>query len=73
MDYKTAKMELEQIITELESEEPDIDTLSEKIKRATELIAFCNQKLRNTEKDINNIFETFELNTKNTESNETNN
>lgn len=60
MNYKEARTELDSIILEIESGEADIDSLSVKIKRAGELIAFCRNKLRDTEDDINNILKTFD-------------
>jgi exodeoxyribonuclease VII small subunit len=43
--YKQAMEELEQILSEIESDEPDIDTLSIKVKRATFLIKECKKRL----------------------------
>jgi exodeoxyribonuclease VII small subunit len=60
MNYKIAKEELDNILMEIESGEVDIDTLSEKIKRAKSLLLFCKTKLRETEEEIENIFKTFE-------------
>jgi exodeoxyribonuclease VII small subunit len=55
LTYKEAKQELNRIISEIESGTADIDSLSEKIRRAGELITFCRNKLRETEKDVNTI------------------
>lgn len=55
--YKSATQELEKILTEIQSPNVDIDTLTNKIKRASELIKWCKEKLRSTEKEINGIFE----------------
>ena len=52
LTYKKAYDELETIVNEIESEEIQLDTLSEKIKRATELIEFCKTKLRTTEEEF---------------------
>lgn len=60
LTYKTARLELDKIISEIESGEADIDTLSAKIKRAGELISFCRKKLRETETDVENILRTFD-------------
>ncbi len=60
LTYKTARKELDIIISEIENGDADIDTLSAKIKRAGELINFCRNKLRETETDVNNILKTFE-------------
>ncbi len=55
--YDKALTELEQIISELEEDVISIDNLSVKMKRAAELLHFCKEKLRDTEKTINDIFE----------------
>lgn len=60
MNYKHARKELDQIIAEIESGDADIDLLSAKIKRAGELIKFCRNKLRETEKDVENILNSFQ-------------
>ena len=52
LTYKKAYNELEKIVKEIEAEETQLDTLSEKIKRATELIEFCKTKLRTTEEEF---------------------
>jgi len=62
MKYQEAKAELDQIITEIERGDADIDTLSEKIKRAGELITLCRNKLRETEDNVENILSSFENN-----------
>ena len=51
--YSQAMERLEKIVRQIDNNELDIDTLSEKIKEANEIIAFC------TEKPIVSLFETF--------------
>lgn len=51
--YKKSLTELQQIVSDLENETIGVDELSEKVKRAAELIQFCQQKLRGTEKIVN--------------------
>jgi exodeoxyribonuclease VII small subunit len=60
MKYTEAKEELDKIITEIDRGDADIDTLSEKIKRAGELITLCRNKLRETEDNVENILSSFE-------------
>jgi exodeoxyribonuclease VII small subunit len=55
ISYSEAINELELIVTEIEQGEISIDTLSEKVKRATELIKICKTKLSSTEDDVNKI------------------
>lgn len=67
MTYKEAKEELEMIISEIENGDADIDTLSEKIKRAGELLNFCKTKLHKTEEDVKEILNSFDNENKNDE------
>lgn len=55
ISYTEAITELEAIVTEIEEGEITIDTLSEKVKRASELIRICKGKLTSTESDVNKI------------------
>lgn len=52
LTYSQALSELEKIISEIESEEVDVDVLAEKVKRASHLIKFCTTRLRTTEEDV---------------------
>ena len=53
--YTEAISELESIVSEIEQGEITIDTLSDKVKRAAELIRICKTKLSSTEDDVNKI------------------
>jgi exodeoxyribonuclease VII small subunit len=55
ISYTEAILELEAIVTEIEQGEITIDTLSEKVKRASELIRICKAKLTATEEDVSKI------------------
>ncbi len=57
MTYKQAFEELSIIVEDIDSEKTQVDTLSEKINRAVELIAFCKTKLRNTEEEFKKAVE----------------
>jgi len=52
LTYSHALNELEEIISSIESEEINVDVLSEKVKRAAYLISFCKGRLRNTEEEV---------------------
>jgi exodeoxyribonuclease VII small subunit len=52
LTYSTAITELEGIVRDIESGEIDVDVLTEKVKRASELIKFCKDKLRNTQEAV---------------------
>lgn len=55
--YEAAYTELQVIISEIETGEISVDKLSEKVKRAAELITFCKSKLTETEFDVQKILE----------------
>ncbi|UAY55263.1 exodeoxyribonuclease VII small subunit [Arachidicoccus terrestris] len=52
LTYSAAYEELENIALEMENESVSIDELAVRVKRAAELIAFCQNKLRATEKEV---------------------
>lgn len=54
-NYKEAFDELQEIVTEIEQGEISVDELSEKVKRASQLILVCKKKLTTTEEDVNKI------------------
>ena len=54
-NYKDAVQEIEQIMQKLENEQLDIDELSKNVKKASELIAICKEKLHTTENEIEHI------------------
>lgn len=56
--YTEAFAELQEIVAEIEQGEISIDELSEKVKRASILIAACKAKLTATEADVSAILET---------------
>jgi len=53
--YTAAFEELQIIVVEIEKGEITVDELSEKVKRAAELIKICKEKLSSTEEDVNKI------------------
>lgn len=55
ISYTAAIGEIEQILERFNSEEFDVDTLAAQVKRATELIALCKNKLRSAEEDVTAI------------------
>lgn len=58
--YSEAIGEIEEIINQIESNELDIDNLTEKIRRASELLKFCKEKLHATENEVKKIIEDLE-------------
>ncbi len=55
--FNEAMRGIEVILKSIEEGEPDIDKLSEKVKKAAELIRICRQRLRETEEKIDGIME----------------
>jgi exodeoxyribonuclease VII small subunit len=58
--YNEAFSELQDILTKIESGEPDVDSLTEMVKKAAELIKLCKSKLYETESEIEKILEDLE-------------
>lgn len=57
LTYAEAMAEIEKILTRLRSEEMDVDSLADEVKRATELIAGCKSRLRKAETEVTKILE----------------
>ena len=55
LTYEAAYNELVQIAKEIESESVSVDVLAQRVKRASELITYCQTKLKSTEAEVNNI------------------
>lgn len=60
MSYDEAFNELQALVNEIESGKISIDQLSDKVKRASELIYICKTKLSTTEEDVKNILKKLE-------------
>lgn len=55
LTYDTAYAELERIMQDLQEDRIGVDELTAKVKRAVELVAFCNTLLRATEEEVERI------------------
>ena len=53
--YSEAMARLEKIVSQIDNNELDIDTLSEKIKEANEIIAFCTEKLTKADREVEKL------------------
>ena len=53
--YAESIREIEEILGNFSNEELDVDTLAAQVKRATELINLCKQRLRKAEEDVQAI------------------
>jgi exodeoxyribonuclease VII small subunit len=60
MTYTSAKKELETIVASIESGQLDVDALTDKVKRASELITFCKDKLTKTDNELQKLLEELE-------------
>ncbi len=52
LTYEAALQELQAIVAQLQGEAVSMDDLSEKVARATELLNFCRERLRQTEEQV---------------------
>jgi exodeoxyribonuclease VII small subunit len=55
LSYEEAYKQLAEIANEIETETVSVDVLAEKVKTASMLIKLCQDKLRSTETEVNNI------------------
>lgn len=60
LTYEAAYAELTVIAKEIENETISVDILAAKVKRASELIDFCQTKLKSTETEVNKIISQME-------------
>jgi len=56
LSFSQAMREVETIVLKMEEGKMDIDELSSSVKRASELIKLCQNKLKSTEEEIGKIF-----------------
>ena len=55
--YQAAVKEIEDILEKIEEGQLDVDELSKNVKRVTELLKICKNKLHKTEDEVNKILE----------------
>ncbi len=60
INYTQAFDELQQIVSEMEDGQISVDELATKVKRASELIRICKNKLTTTEGDVQKILKELE-------------
>ncbi len=53
LTYNEAYLKLQELVEQLEDGNIQLDELAEKVKQANELIAICDTKLRDIDKDVN--------------------
>lgn len=60
ISYTEAFEELQNIVSDIEEGLISVDELSQKVKRASELIRICKEKLSSTEQDVASILKELE-------------
>ena len=50
--YREAINEIEEILGNIENDELEVDDLVEKVKKVTELLKFCKDKLYKTQEEV---------------------
>lgn len=55
LTYNEAIAEIEDILEQMENEEMDVDELSAKVKKVSELLKTCRKKLTQTEEEVEKI------------------
>ncbi|MEG1622627.1 MAG: exodeoxyribonuclease VII small subunit [Alistipes sp.] len=53
--YTAAMQEIETILAKFRNEEMSVDTLAAEVKRATDLIALCKERLHKAEEDVKKV------------------
>ena len=52
ISFDTAYAAIEEIVRQIENEAIPLDELADKVKKAKELIAYCNKKLKDIEAEL---------------------
>ena len=60
LTYQEAVNEIDEILNKIENEELDVDELSAKVKRVSNLIKLCKERLHKTEAEVENILKEME-------------
>ncbi len=60
LTYKEAIEHLRRIVAEIDNSELDVDSLSQKVKDASQLIRICKDKLYKADEEVKKILEELE-------------
>jgi exodeoxyribonuclease VII small subunit len=60
LTYEAAQQELEEILNKIQKGTISVDELTANVKRSSELLRFCKQKLREVDLAIEQVFEDLE-------------
>ena len=55
--YTAAKAEIEKIVAMIESNDLDVDQLTKYVKRASELVVYCKDKLTGTDEELQKVLD----------------
>jgi exodeoxyribonuclease VII small subunit len=69
LKYREAIERLDEIISQIEGEDVDVDELSLQVKEAVELIRVCKAKIDKAEMEVKRVVEDFSKENKETENN----
>ena len=58
--YREAITEVEEILSSIENDELDVDELAEKVKKVTQLLKFCKDKLYKTQEEVEKVLKEME-------------
>ena len=64
LSYAEAMAEVEQILARFNTQQMDVDTLASEVKRATELIAQCKERLLRAEREVAEVLDSNEEGTR---------
>jgi exodeoxyribonuclease VII small subunit len=57
LGFNGALAELERIVTELESDDLDVDHLAQRVERAARLVAWCRERIEGTRFQVDEILD----------------
>lgn len=57
LTYKEALGRIREIVAEIERGDLDVDLLSDRVKEASRLLRFCDDKLRRVDADVRKVLE----------------
>ena len=57
LGYDEALADLDRILEELEGDETDLDSLAQRVARASELVKHCREKIQATELEVEKVLE----------------
>ncbi len=55
--YDELLKELQEIVSSIERDEIQVDDLAVKVRRATEILDYCHEKLRNAEEEVDRVID----------------